>query len=91
MESIRIVRKDVSRLLKVLIYVRYIVLMKSLCMCPRSSVETLERLLEMLINKSVGEGVVPKEWRRADVLIFEKKNDRIIALNYRPASLTRLV
>ena len=42
----------------------------------------------MLFKKSLAEGVVPEDWKRANVSPIYKKGNKNIAENYRPVSLT---
>ena len=42
----------------------------------------------MLFKKSLAEGVVPEDWKRANVSPIYKKRKKNIAENYRPVSLT---
>ena len=42
----------------------------------------------MLFEKSLREGKVPEDWRRANVVPIYKAGDRGKAKNYRPVSLT---
>ena len=50
----------------------------------------LAPLLTVLFNKSLSEGVVPDDWKEANVTAIFKKGDRGVASNYRPVSLTSL-
>ena len=47
-------------------------------------------LLTVIFQKSLDEGVVPKDWQNANVTAIFKKGDRSLASNYRPVSLTSL-
>lgn len=48
--------------------------------------------LAMIFNNSISEGVVPPDWKRANVTaIFKNKGKRSDAGNYRPISLTSIV
>ena len=42
----------------------------------------------MLFKKSLAEGVLPEDWRRANVSSIYKKRNKNTAENYRPMSLT---
>ena len=44
--------------------------------------------LTVLFKKSLAEGVVPEDWKRANVSPIYKKGNKNIAENYRPVSLT---
>ena len=44
--------------------------------------------LAIIYNKSIAEGVVPQEWKRANVTPLFKKGSRSEPGNYRPVSLT---
>ncbi|KAL8567466.1 hypothetical protein ACOMHN_010057 [Nucella lapillus] len=50
----------------------------------------LAPLLEIIFTKSLIEGAVPDDWRRANVSAIFKKGDRSNAANYRPVSLTSI-
>ena len=39
-------------------------------------------------SKSLDEGIIPKDWRPANVTLIFKKSDRSKQANYRPVSLT---
>ena len=42
----------------------------------------------VIYNKSIAEGVVPQEWKRANVTPLFKKGSQSEPGNYRPVSLT---
>ena len=44
--------------------------------------------LTVLFKKSLAQGVVPEDWKRASVSPIYKKGNKNIAENYRPVSLT---
>ena len=45
----------------------------------------------IIFNKSLQEGVVPSDWRLADVTSIFKKGDRTDGSNYRPISLLPII
>ena len=47
--------------------------------------------LTMIFNKSLQEGIVPKDFRMANITPIFKKGDRKRPNNYRPISLTSIV
>ena len=47
--------------------------------------------LAIIFRKSLEEGVVPMDWRNANVTSIFKKGDRTLASNYRPISLTSII
>ncbi len=51
-------------------------------------VDQLAEPLSILFRKSMAEGVVPEDWRRANVTPIFKKGSRTQPSNYRPVSLT---
>ena len=53
--------------------------------------EELTLPLAIIFNRSLHEGVVPKDWRIANVTSIFKKGDRTQANNYRPISLTSII
>ena len=48
----------------------------------------LARPLSTIFKRSLGEGLVPKAWKRSVVIPIFKKGHRFVPLNYRPVSLT---
>ena len=52
--------------------------------------QELAPYLTLIFRKSLQEGDVPEDWRRACVAAIFKKGDRHTAANYRPVSLTSL-
>ena len=60
-------------------------------MMPRLLVEIADSIVEPLCNiynSTLTDGVVPMDWRRANVSPIHKKGSRVQAENYRPISLT---
>src|SRR5215469_234420 len=53
--------------------------------------DELIKPLTMLFNKSLQEGIVPKDFRMANITPIFKKDDRKMPNNYRPISLTSIV
>ena len=49
---------------------------------------TLTKPLELLFNKSIQTGVIPEEWKKANVTPIFKKGTKGDPGNYRPVSLT---
>lgn len=61
---------------------------------PRFLKETARELSEPiceLFNKSLQTGVLPKEWKEANVTCIFKKGDKSVPGNYRPVSLTSVL
>ena len=59
--------------------------------CPRvlqAVVDSIALPLSILYTRSLSEGVVPEDWRRANVPPVFKKGSKCVAGNYRPVSLT---
>jgi len=50
--------------------------------------DEISYLLTVLFKKSLAQGVVPEDWKRASVSPIYKKGNKNIAENYRPVSLT---
>ena len=48
----------------------------------------ISKPLSLIFNKSLCTGVFPDKWKLANVVPLHKKNDRSVASNYRPVSLT---
>ena len=44
--------------------------------------------LSIIFKRSLGEGLVPKSWKKSIVIPIFKKGHRFVPLNYRPVSLT---
>ena len=53
--------------------------------------DILSTPLKIIFNKSLEEGVVPHDWRIANVTSIFKKGNRTLAFNYRPISLTSIM
>src|SRR5215469_15293058 len=53
--------------------------------------DELVKPLTMIFNKSLQEGIVPKDFRMANITPIFKKGDRKMPNNYRPISLTSIV
>ena len=47
--------------------------------------------LSILFNKSLEEGKLPRDWKRADVIAIYKKGTKSVSGNYRPVSLTCVI
>ena len=45
----------------------------------------------MIVKESLGQSVIPSDWRRANVTSIVKKGSRQSVANYRPVSLTSVV
>ena len=61
---------------------------------PRVLLETKEGLVQplyLIFSKSLSEGVLPTEWKKATVTAIHKKGDRNMCNNYRPVSLTSVI
>lgn len=61
---------------------------------PRMLQELLNYIstpIAILLNKSMREGTIPKDWKQAYVTPIYKKGPKSIAENYRPISLTSVV
>ena len=54
-------------------------------------VNYLSKPIALLINKSINEGMVPKDWKKAIVSPIYKKGSKHLAENYRPISLTSII
>ena len=54
-------------------------------------VEQISRPLAKVFNMSLEEGIVPSEWKKANITPLFKKGSRIKPENYRPVSLTSVV
>ena len=53
--------------------------------------EEIAKPLEILFNKSLEEGSLPKDWISADIAVIYKKDPKWDVSNYRPVSLTCIV
>ena len=47
--------------------------------------------IEQLLNRTMGEGVIPNDWKHAIFSAIYKKRPRTFASNYRPISLTSII
>ena len=47
--------------------------------------------LAILFNKSMQEGMIPNDWRKANVTPIFKKGSKFVPGNYRPVSLTSII
>jgi len=55
---------------------------------PRLLDQIREQLCHLIFRKSLDEGLVPGDWRHANVTPIYKKGNRGLAENYRPVNLT---
>ena len=53
--------------------------------------DVLSKPLTVLFNKSLTSGIVPKDWKMAHICPIHKKDEKHMASNYRPVSLTSVV
>ena len=51
----------------------------------------ITKLSAHLFNMSVQEGIVPFEWKEANIIPLFKKGSRNKSVNYRPVSLTSVI
>ena len=61
---------------------------------PKILKETVEQIsapLAHLFNMSLHEGIVPFEWKEANIIPLFKKGSRNKSVNYRPMSLTSVI
>ena len=61
---------------------------------PKLLMETVEQIsipLARVFNLSLKEGVIPSEWKEANIIPLFKKGSRNKLENYRPASLTSVI
>ena len=62
---------------------------------PKILKETVEQIstpLAHLFNMSLQEGIVPLEWKEANIIpLLKKKGSRNKSVNYRPVSLTSVI
>jgi hypothetical protein len=47
--------------------------------------------LARLLDKTINNGTIPRDWKKAIVVAIHKGGDRSVVKNYRPASLTSVV
>ncbi len=57
----------------------------------KESVEQISTPLSHLFNMSLQEGIVPLEWKEANIIPLFKKGSRNKSVNYRPVSLTSVI
>ena len=61
---------------------------------PKLLMETVEQIsipLAIVLNLSLREGVVPFEWKEANIIPLFKNGSRNKSENYRPVSLTSVI
>ena len=61
---------------------------------PKLLLEIVEQIsipLATMFNLSLEEGIVPLEWKEADIIPLFKKGSRNKSENYRPVSLTSVI
>ena len=54
----------------------------------KETVEQISKPLAHVFNMSLQEGIVPLEWKEANIIPLLKKGSRNKSVNYRPVSLT---
>ena len=67
---------------------------KSPGVAPKILKETVEQIctpLAHVFNMSLHEGIVPLEWKEANIIPLFKKGSRNKSVNYRPVSLTSVI
>ena len=57
----------------------------------KESVEQISKPLAHVFNMSLQEGIVPVEWKEANIIPLLKKGSRNKSVNYRPVSLTSVI
>ena len=61
------------------------------CQCHPVFVESYALLIVRVFNLSLKKGVVPFEWKEANIIPLFKKGSRNKSENYRPVSLTSVI
>ena len=57
----------------------------------KETVEQISKPLAHVFNMSLQEGIVPVEWKEANIIPLFKKGSRNKSVNYRPVSLTSVI
>ena len=57
----------------------------------KETVEQISKPLAHVFNMSLREGIVPLEWKEANIISLFKKGSRNKSVNYRPVSLTSVI
>ena len=57
----------------------------------KETVEQISKPLAHVLNMSLQEGIVPLEWKEANIIPLFKKGSRNKSVNYRPVSLTSVI
>ena len=57
----------------------------------KETVEQISKPLAHVFNMSLQEGIVPVEWKEANIITLFKKGSRNKSVNYRPVSLTSVI
>ena len=57
----------------------------------KETVEHISMPLAHVFNMSLQEGIVPLEWKEANIIPLFKKGSRNKSVNYRPVSLTSVI
>ena len=57
----------------------------------KQTVEQISKPLAHVFNMSLQEGIVPLEWKEANIIPLFKKGSRNKSVNYRPLSLTSVI
>ena len=58
---------------------------------PKILKETVEQISKPLAHVSLQEGILPLEWKEANIIPLFKKGSRNKSVNYRPVSLTSVI
>ena len=58
---------------------------------PKILKETVEQISKPLAHVSLQEGMLPLEWKEANIIPLFKKGSRNKSVNYRPVSLTSVI